>query len=79
MAKDVTYRFIAPIVAPNMMTVSVRPDGSADILFANAVSETEEQISADVIAAVRFGNIEALENLKTNIENTLEEHKKREP
>ena len=79
MAKDVNYHYIAPIVAPNMMTVNIKVDGSADILFANAVSENDDAVFADVIAAVRFASTDGLKNLKTSIENALKEHESREP
>ncbi len=79
MAKNLNYRYIVPIVAPNMFTVNVKQDGTADILFANAVSEDAKSVNADVIAAVRFANLDALKNLQTSIKNTIKEHESREP
>lgn len=77
--KEIKYRFIAPIVAPNMFTVNIKKDGAADLLFANAVEEDAKTVKADVIAAVRFANLEALKNLKKIVESTIKEHEEREP
>ncbi len=77
--KEIKYRYISTIVAPNMFTVNIKKDGTSDLLFANAVEEDARQVKADVIAAVRFANLEALKNLKKLIETTIKEHEEREP
>ncbi len=77
--KEIKYRYISPIVAPNMFTVNIKRDGSSDVLFANAVEEDAVNVKADVIAAVRLANLDALKNLKKVIESTIKEHEEREP
>lgn len=77
--KEIKYRYIAPIVAPNLFTVNIKRDGTSDVLFANATEEDAKTVKADVIAAVRLANLEALKNLKKVIESTIKEHEEREP
>ncbi len=76
---NLELNYIVPIVSADGNGVFIRDsDNAPTISFFQIRKQIGNNISADVVAAVRLNNIEELEELQKVIANTIKEHKQKE-
>jgi len=67
-----------PTLAQDLLTINGKSSGEIDLLFSQVVSEDNNSIEAQVVAALRFPNVEALESTQKLITEAIEQIKKQE-
>lgn len=76
---NLVLNYLAPIVTADGNGVFIRDADNVPVLTFFQVRKQENgNVFADAVAAVQLNNIEALEQLKQAIENTIKEHKNKE-
>jgi len=76
--KQLNLVFKKPIVAQDLISINGKGSGEIDLLFSQVTKEDDKSIEANVVAGVRFPNVEALENTQKLISEAIEQIKKRE-
>lgn len=76
---NVQLNYLVPIVAMDGHAVIVSEQGVPTLLFFQGRAQDDKSLKADVVAAVRFANLEDLKGLNNAITDTIEKHEKREP
>ena len=76
--KQLKLVFKKPIVAQDLISINGKGSGEIDLLFSQITKEDEKSIEANVVAAVRFPNVSALENTQKLISEAIEQIKKQE-
>lgn len=76
---DLNLHYLVPIVTSDGNGVFIRDGDDAPILtFFQVRNQTGNTVEADVVAAVNLGSLETLEQLKTSIEETIQNHRNKE-
>lgn len=78
-SQNINLNYLTPVVTTDGHIVIVSDQGVPTVLFFQARSQESNNISADVVAAVRLSSIEDLRSLSKAITDTLKQHKNREP
>jgi len=68
---NLSLNYQSPIVASDGNSIFISEQGPATLVFFQVRKQTGNDIEADVVAGVRFHNIEELKQLKQNIEDTI--------
>lgn len=71
--------YTVPVVAADGHTIFIAEQGPVTIVFFQARGQATDHVDADVVAAVRLHSVEELEDFKKAIDNTVKQHKNREP
>ncbi|MBX4199750.1 hypothetical protein KW789_02555 [Candidatus Saccharibacteria bacterium] len=71
--------YTVPVVANDGHTIFIAEQGPVTLVFFQTRGQSTDHIDADVVAAVRMHSIEELEQFKKAIDNTIKQHKNREP
>ena len=77
--QDIKLQYSAPIVVSDGHVVAINDNGVPSILFFQAREQHEGHIHGDVVAAVRMNNVDDLKALAKAIDDTIKQHKDREP
>lgn len=76
---NVNLRYQVPVVTTDGNVVMVSDQGVPTVLFFQTRQQEGNNLQADVVAAVRLGNLEDLKNLQKAIADTIKKHGSREP
>jgi hypothetical protein len=76
---DINLRYITPIVTSDGHVIMISDQGVPTLLFFQGREQHEGHLHADVVAAVRMNNIDDIKNLSKAIDDTVKQHKTREP
>jgi hypothetical protein len=76
--QDINFNHVSPTVVSDGHVVMISDQGVPTLLFFQARQQHEGHVHGDVVAAVRLGNIEDIENLSKAITDTVKQHKNRE-
>jgi hypothetical protein len=76
---DVNLRYNSPVVTSDGHVVMISDQAVPTLLFFQAREQHEGHVHGDVVSAVRLNNIEDLKNLAKAIDETIKNHKNREP
>lgn len=68
-----------PVVAKDGQTIFVSDAGFVNVSFFQMRGQQGNNVFADVVSAIRFQNIEDLEQFAKQIKETISQHKSREP
>jgi hypothetical protein len=77
--QDINLRYAVPMVVSDGHVVAINDNGVPSIMFFQAREQHEGHIHGDVVAAVRMNNIDDLKALSKAIDDTVKQHKDREP
>jgi hypothetical protein len=76
---DINLRYTTPIVISDGHVIMISDQGVPTLLFFQGREQHEGHLHADVVAAVRMNNIDDIKNLSKAIDDTVKQHKTREP
>jgi hypothetical protein len=76
---DINLRYTTPIVTSDGHVIMISDQGVPTLLFFQGREQHEGHLHADVVAAVRMNNIDDIKNLSKAIDDTVKQHKTREP
>lgn len=76
---NVNLHYTVPVVTTDGNVVVVSDQGVPTLLFFQARNQDGSNLQADVVAAVRLGNLDDLKNLQKAIDGTIKQHSSREP
>lgn len=76
---NINLNYLVPIVSMDGHAVVVSDQGVPSLLFFQGRSQSGASLNADVVAAVRFNNLEDLKALNKAIQDTIKKHESREP
>jgi hypothetical protein len=71
--KQLNLVFKDPIVAHDLLTINGKTSGEIDLLFSQVTKEDDRAIEAQVVAGLRFPNIESLKATQKLINETIEQ------
>lgn len=77
--QDINLNYSVPIVTSDGHIVMISEQGVPTLLFFQARQQHEGHLHGDVVAGVRLNNLEDLKNLSKAINDTLKQHREREP
>lgn len=77
--KNVNLNYLVPVVSTDGNAVLVSDQGVPTLLFFQARQQHNDHVHADVVAAVRLGNLEDLKGVAKAINDTVKKHQSREP
>ncbi len=77
--QDVNLNYSSPIVTTDGHIVMINDQGVPTLLFFQARQQHEGHLHGDVVAGVRLNSLDDLKNLAKAIEDTIKQHKTREP
>jgi hypothetical protein len=77
--QDINLRYAVPIVTTDGHVVAINDNGVPSLMFFQAREQHEGHVHGDVVAAVRLNNIDDLKALSKAIDDTVKQHKTREP
>lgn len=77
--QDINLRYAVPVVVSDGHVVAINDNGVPSIMFFQGREQHEGHIHGDVVAAVRLNNIDDLKALSKAIDDTVKQHKSREP
>jgi hypothetical protein len=66
------------VLAQDLLTINGKSSGEIDLLFSQVVSEDDKTIEANVVAALRFPNLDALEATQKLIAEAIDQMKNQE-
>ena len=67
-----------PVLAHDLLTINGKSSGEIDLLFSQVTNEDDKNIEAQVVAGLRFQNVNALEATQKLISEAIEQIKKQE-
>jgi hypothetical protein len=76
---NIQLNYLVPIVAMDGHAVIVSDQGVPSLLFFQGRTQDDNSLKADVVAGVRFNNLEDLKTLNNAIADTIKKHESREP
>lgn len=76
---NVNLHYTVPVVTTDGNVVVVSDQGVPTLLFFQGRNQDGNTLQADVVAAVRLGNLDDLKNLQKAIVDTIKQHSSREP
>ena len=76
--KQLKLVYKRPIVAHDLLTINGKTSGEIDLLFSQVTNEDDQSIEAQVVAALRFPNLEALQTTQKLISEAIEQIQKQE-
>ena len=76
---DVNLRYATPVVTSDGHVIMISDQGVPTLLFFQGREQHDGHLHADVVAGVRLNNLDDLKNLSKAINDTLKQHKNREP
>ena len=77
--QDINLRYTVPLVVSDGHVVAINDNGVPSLMFFQGREQHEGHIHGDVVAAVRLNNIDDLKALSKAIDDTVKQHKNREP
>jgi len=77
--QDINLNYTSPVVTTDGHIVMINDQGVPTLLFFQARQQHEGHVHGDVVAGVRLNNIDDLKNLAKAIDDTIKQHKNREP
>lgn len=77
--QDINLNYSVPIVTSDGHIVMISEQGVPTLLFFQARQQHEGHLHGDVVAGVRLNNLEDLKNLSKAINDTMKQHREREP
>ena len=75
----INLKYIVPVVATDGHVIMVNDQGVPTLLFFQGRNQESNNLTADVVAAVRLSNLDDLKTLEKAIADTVKKHKSREP
>lgn len=76
--KQLKLTFTNPTVAQDLISINGKGSGEIDLLFSQITKENDKSIEANVVAAIRFPNLSALETTQKLISEAIGQIKKQE-
>lgn len=76
---NVSLNYTVPVVTTDGHIVIVSDQAVPTLLFFQGRNQTEDNLAADVVAAVRLNSLDDLKNLGKAIADTIKKHNTREP
>lgn len=76
---NVNLHYTVPVVTTDGNVVLVSDQGIPTLLFFQARGRDGNNLTADVVAAVRFNDLNDLKSLQKAIADTIKQHNNREP
>lgn len=77
--QDINLKYTAPVVVTDGHVVAINDNGVPTLLFFQGREQHDGHLHGDVVAAVRMNNLDDLKALSRAIDDTLKQHKSREP
>lgn len=77
--QDINLRYTTPVVVTDGHVVAINDNGVPTLLFFQGREQHEGHLHGDVVAAVRMNNLDDLKALSRAIDDTVKQHKSREP
>jgi len=77
--QDINLRYTVPLVISDGHVIAINDNGVPSVMFFQGREQHEGHIHGDVVAAVRLNNIDDLKALSKAIDDTIKQHKSREP
>jgi hypothetical protein len=77
--QDINLRYTVPLVVSDGHVIAINDNGVPSVMFFQGREQHEGHIHGDVVAAVRLNNIDDLKALSKAIDDTIRQHKSREP
>jgi hypothetical protein len=77
--QDINLRYTVPLVVSDGHVIAINDNGVPSVMFFQGREQHEGHIHGDVVAAVRLNNIDDLKALSKAIDDTIKQHKSREP
>jgi len=75
---NLSLNYQGPIVASDGNSIFISEQGPSTLIFFQVRKQTGNNIEADVVAGIRFHNLDELKQLQKNIEETIKKHESRE-
>ncbi len=75
---NLELNYQTPIVASDGNSIFIAEQGPATLVFFQVRQQAGQTVQADVVAAVRFHNLEELKQLQKSIADTIKKHESRE-
>jgi len=76
--KQLNLVYKKPIVAHDLLTINGKGSGEIDLIFSQVTKEDDKSIDANVVAGLRFPNLDALKNTQKLITEAIEQIQKQE-
>lgn len=76
--KQLNLVYKKPIVAHDLLTINGKTSGEIDLIFSQVTKEDDRSIEAQVVAGLRFPNVEALKTTQKLIDEAIEQIQKQE-
>jgi len=76
--QEINLKHLVPTVVSDGHVIFIADNGVPTVMFFQAREQHEGHVHSDVVASVRLGNLEDLENLSKAINDTIKTHKTRE-
>ena len=77
--QDINLKYAVPVVVTDGHVVAINDNGVPSLMFFQAREQHEGHVHGDVVAAVRMNNIDDLKALGKAIDDTIKQHRSREP
>jgi len=77
--QDINLRYTVTLVISDGHVIAINDNGVPSVMFFQGREQHEGHIHGDVVAAVRLNNIDDLKALSKAIDDTIKQHKSREP
>ncbi len=75
---DLKLNYKTPVVASDGNSVFIAEQGPATLVFFQVREQDGQTVKADVVAAIRFHNLDELKQLQKSIDETIKRHESRE-
>ena len=76
--KQLKLVYKTAIVAHDLLTINGKGSGEIDLLFSQVTNEDDKNIEANVVAGLRFPNVEALKTTQKLINEAVDQIQKQE-
>lgn len=76
--KQLKLKYKSPVLAHDLLTINGKSSGEIDLVFSQVTQEDDNTIEAQVVAALRFRDIESLKGTQNLINEAIEQIQKAE-